>query len=228
MPQAVIFDLDGTLLDTAPDFTLLLNRLLQQHERAEVSSTSIRSTVSAGARALVKLGFGLRDDDPMLPVLLNEFLELYAALIPQTQASLFDDIDMLITSLHGAGVPWGIMTNKARRFSAPLLTRFESFSTCSVLVCPDDVNAAKPDPKGILHACAQLGLPPEQAVYIGDHPRDIEAAVNAGMPGIAVRWGYLPEASKIEEWGAAYIAETPRQLTDYLLTDTLLKTQANV
>ncbi len=223
MPQAVIFDLDGTLLDTAPDFSLILNRLLQQHERAEVSSTAIRSTVSAGARALVKLGFGLRDDDPMLEALMGEFLQLYSAQIPQTQASLFDDIDMLITSLHAAGVPWGIMTNKARRFSEPLLSRFESFSTCSVLVCPDDVNASKPDPKGILHACAQLGLSPEQAVYVGDHPRDIEAAVNANMPGIAVRWGYLPESGNIENWGAAWIADTPRELTDYLL-----KTQANV
>lgn len=216
MLSAIIFDLDGTLLDTEPDFTLLLNRLLQQHDRAPVTAQAVRSSVSAGARALVKLGFGLSDEDPALQALLDEFLALYAMQIPETRAGLFEDIDLLLARLHARGLPWGIMTNKARRFSEPLLQHFESFGSCGSLVCPDDVNAGKPDPAGILRVCAELQADPAQAVYVGDHPRDVEAAQRAGMPAIAVRWGYLPPASRIEDWGATWIAEHPRALSDYL------------
>jgi 2-phosphoglycolate phosphatase len=216
MPSAIIFDLDGTLLDTAPDFSLLLNQLLHSHSLPAVDQVAVRSTVSSGARALVKLGFGLQDDDPLLQSLLDEFLALYAQQIPRTQASLFEDVDMLIASLHAAGLPWGIMTNKARRFSEPLLQQFESFATCGSLVCPDDVNAGKPDPAGILRVCTELQVPAAEALYVGDHPRDIEAARNAGMPGIAVRWGYLPEDSRIEDWGADHIADSARELAAYI------------
>lgn len=216
MPSAIIFDLDGTLLDTAPDFTLLLNQLLHKHSLPALDEAAVRSTVSSGARALVKLGFQLQDDDPLLQALLEEFLALYAQQIPRTRASLFEDIDMLIASLHAAALPWGIMTNKARRFSEPLLQQFESFATCGSLVCPDDVNAGKPDPAGILRVCNELSVPPADAIYIGDHPRDIEAAHNAGMPGIAVRWGYLPGDSRIEDWGAAHIADSARELAAYI------------
>lgn len=212
MPAAIIFDLDGTLLDTAPDFTLLLNQLLDDHSMPRLDQAAVRSTVSSGARALVKLGFKLEDQDPLLQPLLEEFLALYAQLIPRTQASLFEDVDMLIASLHAADLPWGIMTNKARRFSEPLLQQFESFATCGSLVCPDDVNAGKPDPAGILRVCKELRVPPAEAIYVGDHPRDIEAARNAGMPAVAVRWGYLPDESRIEQWGADHIADSARDL----------------
>lgn len=218
MTSAIIFDLDGTLLDTEPDFTLLLNQLLQRHDLPGLGQAAVRSTVSSGARALVKLGFTLHDDDPLLQSLLEEFLELYAQQIPRTQSSLFEDIDMLIASLHAEGLPWGIMTNKARRFSEPLLQQFESFATCGSLVCPDDVNAGKPDPAGILRVCSELQVPAAEAIYVGDHPRDIEAARNAGMPGIAVRWGYLPEGSPIERWGADHIANSARELAAYIRT----------
>ncbi len=216
MAAAIIFDLDGTLLDTEPDFTLLLNQLLQQHNLPAVGRDAVRSTVSSGARALVKLGFGLQDDDPLLATLLDEFLASYARQIAQTRACLFEDVDLLIASLHEAGIPWGIMTNKARRFSEPLLQGFESFATCGSLVCPDDVNAGKPDPAGILRVCNELQVAPAQAVYVGDHPRDIEAARNAGMPGIAVRWGYLPQDSRIELWGADHIADSARELAAHI------------
>jgi phosphoglycolate phosphatase len=125
---------------------------------------------------------------------------------------LFADIDFVLAALRDQGLPWGIMTNKLRRFSEPLLKQFESFSTCSTLVCPDDVGKGKPDPAGLLLACSQLKLPPENVLYVGDHPRDIEAARNAGMPGVAVGWGYLPEEMHISEWGAHFIADTPRLL----------------
>jgi len=216
MTSAIIFDLDGTLLDTEPDFTLLLNQMLQRHDLPVLDQAAVRRTVSSGAGALVKLGFKLQDKDPLLKLLLEEFLSLYSEQIPRTQASLFEDIDMLIASLHAAGIPWGIMTNKARRFSEPLLQQFESFATCGSLVCPDDVNAGKPDPAGILRVCRELQVAADAAIYVGDHPRDIEAARNAGMPGIAVRWGYLPGDSHIEDWGADHIADSARDLAAYI------------
>jgi 2-phosphoglycolate phosphatase len=215
--QAVLFDLDGTLLDTEPDFTLLINRMLQARNLGPVESGVIRRVVSAGARAMVRAGFSKTDDDPVLEALVDEFLVQYLQLIPDTTASLFEDMDMLIASLNEAGIPWGIMTNKARRFTEPLLACFETFSTCSTLVCRDDVPAGKPDPAGILRGCAALGIAPDSCAYVGDHPRDMEAAVKAGTPAIAVRWGYLPVEEIIEQWGAAFIAETPAALATHLL-----------
>ena len=217
MYQAVLFDLDGTLLDTEPDFTQLLNRMLEEHGLGTVTPAMVRRVVSSGARAMVMTGFGLKDDDPQLDTLLSEFLERYLAMIPETAASLFDDLDLVIASLNDAGLPWGIMTNKARRFTVPLLTGFETFATCATLVCRDDVPAGKPDPAGILRACDELGIAPALCAYVGDHPRDVEAARKAGTPAVAVRWGYLPEAGGIEHWGADFIADSPAALTAHLL-----------
>jgi len=214
--QAVLFDLDGTLLDTEPDFTLILNRLLKDRGKPEVTGGLVRKFVSAGATTVVRQGFGLAENDSLLPALLAEFLELYAAQIPATKASLFADIDLLLATLNDYELPWGIMTNKARRFSEPLLARFESFATCATLVCPDDVGIGKPDPAGLLLACSHFALAPGSVLYVGDHPRDIEAAQRAGMPAAAVEWGYLPESPALSEWGAHYIAQNPRQLLTQL------------
>jgi len=214
--SAVIFDLDGTLLDTQPDFSLVLNDLLNKHRLPPVNPGQLLQTISSGARAMLKLGFNLDDEDESLPELLAAFLDNYEAQLPHTRASLYEDTDLLIAGLLELNVPWGIMTNKTRRFSAPLVGQFESFATCSSLVCPDDVSVGKPDPAGILAVCKALDVAPETAVYIGDHPRDIEAARNAGMPGIAVRWGYLPAQSTPEQWGACFIANSPRHLLQYL------------
>ncbi|MES2604654.1 MAG: HAD-IA family hydrolase [Pseudomonadota bacterium] len=218
MLHAVVFDLDGTLLDTEPDFTLVLNQLLLKYGKAETDKATVRKFVSAGATSMVRQGFGLQEDDPRLPVLLQEFLALYSERIPQTSAALFDDIDLLIATLVENGIAWGIMTNKHRRFTEPLLTHFENFSTSGSLVCPDDVGVGKPDPAGILRVCDMLGVPPSQAVYVGDHPRDIEAARNAGMPALAVSWGYLPDAPHIDQWGADAVLHSPQELLTWCLS----------
>jgi 2-phosphoglycolate phosphatase len=217
MIRGVLFDLDGTLLDTEPDFTHILNDMLVKHGRDKVEGALVRKYVSSGALSVVRQGFKLPENDPLGADLVQDFLERYSLLIPQTKAGLFTDIDLVLATLHDNGIPWGIMTNKARRFSEPLLTKFESFATCSTLVCPDDPGSkGKPDPSGLLLACKQMGLPPEDVLYVGDHPRDIEAAKNAGMPGVAIEWGYLPEDIHISEWGAHHIATTPQALLELL------------
>jgi 2-phosphoglycolate phosphatase len=213
MIRGVLFDLDGTLLDTEPDFTAILNDMLTKHGRKRVDAALVRKFVSAGALSVVRQGFELPENGPQGAELLKDFLERYALLIPQTKAGLFTDIDLVLATLHDNGIPWGIMTNKARRFSEALLPRFESFATCATLVCPDDPGSkGKPDPAGLLLACAQMQLPPQDVLYVGDHPRDIEAAKNAGMPGVAIEWGYLPDDIHISEWGAHHIAATPQAL----------------
>lgn len=217
MLQAVIFDLDGTLLDTEPDFTLILNRQLASHGLPAASKAQVRQFVSAGAGAIVRQGFGLTEGDARMQPLLDEFLELYSQQIPETRAVLFDDIDLIIATLVEQGIPWGIMTNKHSRFSKPLMARFENFATSGALVCPDDVGAGKPDPKGILRTCELLGAHPQRCVYVGDHPRDIDAARNAGMPGVAVSWGYLPQAPAVDAWGAALVADDAKQLLQWCL-----------
>lgn len=217
MIRGVLFDLDGTLLDTEPDFTQILNDMLTQHGRQNVDATLVRKFVSSGALSVVRQGFNLPENDPQGAELLKDFLERYSLLIPQTKAGLFTDIDLVLATLHANGIPWGIMTNKARRFSAALLPRFESFATCATLVCPDDPGSkGKPDPAGLLLACAQMGLPPEDVLYVGDHPRDIEAAKNAGMPGVAIEWGYLPDDIHITQWGAHHVVATPQGLLEIL------------
>jgi phosphoglycolate phosphatase len=216
LSQAVLFDLDGTLLDTEPDFTFILNELLLHHGRPAITAELVRKLVSAGARTIVHHGFAMDETDVRLPDLLAEFLERYADQIPVTRAGLYANVDLLLATLNEQGVPWGIMTNKSRRFSVPLLARFESFATCACLVCPDDVGKGKPDPAGLLLACEQLGKDPANVIYVGDHPRDIEAANNAGMPGIAVSWGYLPENSPIAQWQAKAIVNSPLELLQFL------------
>ncbi len=216
MRQAVLFDLDGTLLDTEPDFTLILNEMLLLHGQSAVTTEHVRKLVSAGATSMVRHGFNLSESDSRLPDLLAQFLDMYANQIPATRAGLYSDVDLLLATLNEQGVPWGIMTNKSRRFSVPLLARFESFATCGTLVCPDDVGKGKPDPAGLLLACEQLGTAPANTVYVGDHPRDIEAANNAGMYGIAVSWGYLPENNPIALWQAKTIVHSPRELLEFL------------
>jgi 2-phosphoglycolate phosphatase len=217
MLHAVIFDLDGTLLDTEPDFTEIVNGQLRLHGRAEITAAEVRRHVSAGAAAIVQQGFGLAGDDPRLPALLDDFLGSYQRQIERSAAALFADVDLLLATLVDHGIRWGVMTNKHSRFSAPLLARFETFTGAGAVICPDDVGAGKPDPRGILRVCELLGVEAGHCVYVGDHPRDIEAARNAGMPGIAVRWGYLPAEPAIGEWGAAAVADSPRALLDWCL-----------
>ncbi|MEY4642960.1 MAG: hypothetical protein RLZZ227_2954 [Pseudomonadota bacterium] len=213
MIKAVLFDLDGTLLDTEPDFTAILNDMLGKHGHEAVDSALVRKFVSAGALSVVRQGFNIAEDHPSAQELLKDFLERYSQQIPQTRAALFKDIDFALSALREQGLPWGIMTNKARRFSEPLLKQFQSLSTCSTLVCPDDPGSkGKPDPAGLLLACTALKQPPANVLYVGDHPRDIEAARNAGMPAVAVSWGYLPDELHISKWGAHFIADTPRLL----------------
>jgi phosphoglycolate phosphatase len=211
MIRTVLFDLDGTLLDSEPDFTHIMNRMLEKHGKA-VSTGQMRKTVSAGARAMVCLGYGINDQHDDFAECLKRFLDEYEILIPNTTACLYPGIESMLDNLQKAGLSWGIVTNKSSRFTLPLLKQFPPLAAAKAVICADHVKIAKPDPEGLLMACVQCQSTASDCVYVGDHPRDIEAARNAGMPGIAASWGYLPETPPIEKWHANRIIHTAEDL----------------
>ena len=214
--DCVLFDLDGTLIDTAPDFYKVLNALLAEHGREPVSRKAIEQTVSDGARALVKLGFGIEEDEPGFDALNQRLLDLYFEQLSATESQLYPGMAELLSDMESSDIAWGIVTNKPELYSKKLLQKLDLASRCRSLVCPDHVTARKPDPEPILLACSQLNRGTERTVYLGDHVRDIQAAKNADVIAIAAAYGYLHADSRVEEWYADFILHDPEQARDLL------------
>lgn len=214
-PSTVLFDLDGTLIDTAPDFIRCLNELRQQHGLSALPADRIRRSVSNGARAMVRVGFGLEPEHPDYLAKHTAFLDLYEAGVA-VETRLFEGMDALLQSLEQRGIPWGIVTNKPVRFAAPLVQALGLAERCASLVCPDHVTDRKPHPEALFLACKQIGAGPARAVYVGDHQRDIEAGRNARMKTIAVRYGYIEEPETVDLWQADIIADTVNDLAKLL------------
>ena len=216
MTKTVLFDLDGTLLDTERDFTQILNNQLVNYGRMPVSARQVRNTVSSGARALVKLGFDIDESHEQFGKHLAELLERYRIRIAQTECVLFPGIASLLKALDLKGAPWGIVTNKPSHFTLPLVERFPALKGSRVVICADQLSNSKPDPEGILLACEKMRCQPANVLYIGDHPKDVQAASAAGAKSIAVRWGYIPEDQPIESWQADVIINHPDDILDYI------------
>ncbi len=214
--ECVLFDLDGTLVDTAPDFVLVLNALRAENELPPVATELVRQTVSDGARALVQLGFELQPEEDGFDALHQRLLTLYQAQLTQSQASLYPGMGELLDSLETAQIPWGIVTNKPECYSLTLLESLALRQRCQALVCPDHVQHRKPHPEPILLACAQLGVATERTVYLGDHIRDIQAAKNADVIAIAATYGYLAADAKPEQWYADFLLQDPSQTQSLL------------
>jgi phosphoglycolate phosphatase len=214
-PSAVLFDLDGTLIDTAPDFIRCLNQMRQLHRLDALPADFIRQSVSDGARAMIRIGFGLEQDEPGYHDLRAEFLDLYEIGVA-VETTLFHGMDDLLQSLEARQIPWGIVTNKPVRFADPLIRALGLHERCATLVCPDHVTNTKPDPEALFMACDQARVAPERAIYVGDHKRDIQAGRNAGMKTIAVRYGYIEQPETVESWQADLIADTVSDLAKLL------------
>ncbi|MDF2445549.1 MAG: phosphoglycolate phosphatase [Moraxellaceae bacterium] len=215
--DAVLFDLDGTLIDTAPDFVAVLNRQRLAHGREPLPAPRIRAVVSQGARAVVALGFGDRFDvdSDEFEALRQEFLQTYLRHIAD-ESRLFPGMDDLLRALEARNVPWGIVTNKQSMFTLPLLKALQLSSRCAVAICPDMVNHGKPHPEPMLKAADAVRARPEACVYVGDHRRDIEAGRNAGMYTVAVRYGYVLEGETADEWGADSTVDSVTELSRLL------------
>ena len=213
--RGVLFDLDGTLIDSAPDLAGAANRLRADHGLPPLPYEQLRPMVGSGARGMVGVAFGVAPGDERFEPLRDAFLAHYAAgLLERTHP--FNGVEQMLSSLEAAGLPWGIVTNKATRFTSPIVAGLGLARRAAVVVCGDTTPHAKPHPAPLLHAALAMGLPPESVVYVGDDLRDAQAARAAGMAMVAATWGYLGLGESVHRWGADALLDAPSQLPDWL------------
>ena len=215
--RAVIFDLDGTLIDTADEFVVVVQALRAEHGLVAMDPGRIRQSVSNGARALVALGLGLEEQDPSFENKRLRLLELYSEVLGSV-AKPYPGIETLVAELERRGIAWGISTNKPRAYTEPLLERVAIRPAPGSVVCPDDVKERKPHPESLYLNCRQLNCAPHEAIYVGDHQRDIEAGRRAGMYTIAAAYGYIEPHDDPRQWGANARADTSTDLPDLILS----------
>jgi 2-phosphoglycolate phosphatase len=212
--RAVLFDFDGTLADTAPDLAAAVNRMRVEQDLAPLPLERLRPFASAGARGLVHAAFGVKPDDPEYAALRETFLEYYAERIC-AETRLFPGIAELIAELRRRGVAWGIVTNKATRFTERIVAELRLDPDC--VSCGDSTPHLKPHPAPLLHAAEQIQVSPQNCFYLGDDLRDMKAAQAAGMRPIAVEWGYHhPDSGGPGTWQAAAILRHPLELIEHL------------
>ncbi len=216
MFEAVLFDLDGTLADTAPDLGGAVNRLLHDEGRPQQALETLRPYTSQGVRGLLKAGFGVDPQHPEYENLARRFLDIYAQRLCQ-ETRLFDGIPELLDDIEAMALPWGIVTNKRMRFTDPLVDLLQLTPRTKCVVSGDTTGEAKPSPLPILHACRLLGCAPERTLYVGDDRRDIVAGQAAGCTTVAVAYGYLGDSGPVQGWGADLIVDRPADLAAFLL-----------
>ncbi len=215
MPHsAVLFDFDGTLADTAPDLTGALNRLRAQEGQPPLSVEAARPYASMGARGMLRVGFALTPADGAYSALRERFLALYEEMLCE-QTSLFPGMRELLDALEARGTPWGIVTNKARRFAERISAFLAVEPDC--IVGGDDTPHFKPHPASLLLAAEKLKIAREKSFYLGDDLRYIQAALSSGMKPVAVEWGYTsPDNAGPRTWNADHLIGHPMELLDHL------------
>lgn len=211
MIRAVLFDLDGTLADTAPDLGLALNRQRIARGLPALPIAAIRPHASAGARGLLKIGFQMEPETPGYDSMREEFLAFYAEQLCR-DTRLFPGMEQVLDALEVWGVRWGIVTNKPARFTVPLLGLLGIAGRAACVVSGDTTPHPKPHPAPLLAASEALGLAPQECLYVGDDRRDVEASRAAGMPCIVASYGYLGNGSDPADWGAARMVASPLDL----------------
>ena len=216
--KALLFDLDGTLLDTAPDFISALNKQLELHGRAPLPDHAIRTSVTNGSIGLIQDGFGMAPDHPQFEILREEFLELYFANLADKTA-LFAGLQLVLNDCAARNIPWGVVTNKPWRYTESAMVQLGLMDAAATVICPDHVKHAKPDPESILLACAEIATAPQDCLYVGDHVRDIDAGRAAGTRNIAAAWGYIETSENIHNWQADWIVDQSEQLHGLLFKD---------
>ena len=213
--DAVLFDLDGTLADTAPDLAAALNRVRADRGLASLPLAALRPYASHGARGLLAAGMGVGPDHATYETLREAFLDHYAAALC-VESTLFAEVAALLDALEARAFRWGIVTNKAERFTAPLLDALGLAGRASAVVCGDTTPHPKPHPGPLLFAAERLGIAPDRCVYVGDAERDIIAGTAAGMPTIVARYGYLEPQDEPMDWPAKGIIDSPAALLHWL------------
>jgi phosphoglycolate phosphatase len=213
--RTVLFDLDGTLADTAPDLARALNELLIENARNPLPYETIRPHVSHGARALIALGFGLEPDTPYFELLRQRLLAIYQAGLCR-ETKLFPGMDTVLDALPTRGCNWGVVTNKPAFLTEPLMAALGLDARAACIVSGDSTNNRKPHPEPMLHACALAGSRPEQCLYVGDAERDVTAGKMAGMQTLVALFGYIGDNERPQDWGADGMIQNPHELLDWL------------
>lgn len=206
--QAVLFDLDGTLLDSAPDLGGAAETLRQARGLPPLPIESYRAHAGSGARGMLRVAFGMTPDDPDFAALRMLFLDLYEGRMLQLTRP-FDGVQPLLEALTDAAMPWGVVTNKAERLTHPIARALRLFDAAGAIVCGDTTPHAKPHPAPLLEAARRLGVDPGRCVYVGDDERDITAGRAAGMRTVVARYGYLGPDANVAAWGADAQVDSP-------------------
>jgi phosphoglycolate phosphatase len=211
-PKAVLFDLDGTLVDSAPDFIAVINRMRADRGRGAMPLADLRPVVSKGARAMLGAGF------PEIAVAereswVQEFLDLYEAELG-LHGKPFEGVDAMLTALEADGTTWGIVTNKPEYLARKLMPLLGWESRCAVLVGGDTLPVRKPDPLPLLHAAREIGIAADECIYVGDDERDIVAARAAGMPSVVALWGYRLHEDDPFAWQGDVLIHQPAELCE--------------
>ena len=199
--QAVLFDLDGTLIDSAPDLGAAADAMRLVRGLPSIELSAYRPMAGAGARGMLGVAFGLTPDDPEYETLREEFFSNYEQRLTQSTL-IFPGVADMLSDLVQRGTPWGVVTNKAARFTMPLTGAMPLFATAGTIISGDTTPHAKPHPLPLLEAARRLNVEPARCIYVGDDERDIVAGLAAGMATVAVTYGYLGQKSDTRQWGA--------------------------
>lgn len=209
--EAVLFDMDGTLLDTAPDFIAVIQAMRAARDLPPVPEKAVRNVVSGGARAMVSCAFEVDPASDEFGSLRLEFLDRYQNACA-VHSALYDGMAEVLADIEAAGLKWGVVTNKPVRFAEPIMQQLNLAQRSAVLVCPDHVARSKPDPEPMVLACKQLDVSPEATLFIGDDQRDVESGRAAGSRTVAVTYGYIHPEDNPRSWGADAVIDHPSEL----------------
>jgi phosphoglycolate phosphatase len=213
--DVVFFDLDGTLVDTAPDLAYALNQVLEQEGKSPLPYEAIRAVASHGSAGLLGLAFGIGTDHPQYNPLQQRFIEIYQANLTR-DSRLFSGMENVIDKLDESGIRWGVITNKPAYLTDPLMRGLGLSSRAACIVSGDTTANSKPHPEPMLHACKLTEADPAQCLYIGDAQRDIEAGRNANMHTIVACYGYLGDNDNPESWLADAMIQHPSELSQWI------------
>lgn len=213
--RCVLFDLDGTLIDSAPDLAGAANAMRVARGMPEVPYPHLRAMVGSGARGMIGAAFDVGPGDAGFDDLRSEFLDLYERMLLQ-RTSVFEAMHPVLDALDAAALRWGIVTNKAERFAAPVIGGLGLDRRAAAVVCGDTTPFSKPHPEPLLEAARRLDSNAGACVYVGDDLRDVQAGRSAGMATVAAAWGYLGAGEPIDRWGADAVIEHPAELLQWL------------
>ncbi len=211
----VLFDLDGTLVDSAPDLCASLNRIRRSENLAPLPYNVLREYAGSGARGLLKIGFDITDQDPRFPELKERFLSDYQNHCAE-KVCCFDGIEQTLEEIEQAGWQWGVVTNKFSNFTIPIMKKLGLYGRACVIISGDETGKLKPHPDNMLVALNKMRALPQETPYVGDDIRDSKVAQTLGMPFAAATWGYLRQDFPIDEWHTHLVAHHPQELIGWL------------